>query len=932
MILILSAMGLLAVMVGVAAVVVNRYVIQSHDTLIQSNLPRIQLASEIGADVEFVGTVSTAFVRADTRADLDRMVARLGDAVDRIEAGVRLLEDGEGADDPADLPTEDSAAEILDRIATVGRQSLELSARVRAEHEALDREGAAFTALVGEEIGLARLRVTATIVGLYTGVDGDLRPVLDDLADEYFFAFERLTELGRLVDGMRLKTQSLPAMMTSARLEETHRALVVQVADAEQRLGFLLSDTARGAAAQHLAAYRAALAPGGLVALQRERVLLADRFVAESRLLNRRITALSNRARVAQTISQTASLARVEAVNQRAALLTTALIVGVALAVGLAGVLWIYARRRLVSRLGDVSRQIVAVARGTHDQPVPITGRDEIGRMEKALNILRRRSAEATRLQASLEEAVIARTGDLVREMQASDTARADAEAIARSKTELLALMSHEIRTPLNGIVGMLGLLAAETQDEEQAKRVQIAHRSARDLLDISNELLNFAASDDAENGPRDVHFLLRDLVGQLELQLRTLAAPKGLEATIELIEPAPHVLVGDVVKIRQILSNLISNAVKYTDAGRVSVLIDHGISEADGQIVLSITVADTGVGMSEAALAEAFDAYARATAARQSGIEGIGLGLAISRSLTTALGGALDVQSAPGVGSRFTLSVPLGLGDPDLIVREVDLDEAAFADPRRVLIIDDHAVNRLVARGYLEKMGCDVVEVATGRAGLAAVQDGPFDLVLIDLDLPDMSGQSVAEGLSDQPQAGRLVALTAHLIEDTEMERTRLGVSRILAKPISPRALADCLSDDLTTHADQPRETVSSDPVLETLLSDRVDLGEETTARIVAEFLTDLPNAIDRIRDAGADDGGSSDDLAAARRAAAHRLKGAASNFRLDALCDLMLRIEAGDEVSDAQLTTAAEAAARQLSEAATQSGLHVVAGSTNR
>ncbi|WP_262386671.1 Aerobic respiration control sensor protein ArcB [Roseobacter fucihabitans] len=434
---------------------------------------------------------------------------------------------------------------------------------------------------------------------------------------------------------------------------------------------------------------------------------------------------------------------------------------------------------------------------------------------------------------------------------------------------------------------------------------------SARDLLDITNDILTFASSEDSANRGNPVHFRLRDLVGQMGHQLQSLGVQKGLEVVVDLSEPAPMTLLGDVVKIRQIVGNLISNAVKYTKRGTITLSVDHAIDAQSGRPVLSFTVADTGVGMTREAIAHAFDAYMRAESAKRAGIEGLGLGLAISRTLTEALGGALSVESQAGVGSRFTLTVPLALGDPELAAQ--DEERAPQADlGREVLVIDDHAVNLMVARGYLERLGCRVSEADTGTAGLKAAAQRRFDLVLIDLDLPDMRGEAVAAQMAKSEDAPILVALTAHLIDDTVENRKQLGVARILSKPISPRALTEVLSAG--TAAPTPSDCTT---VLDSLREDIADLGPQTTTLIVREFLDDLPRAVETILPAPAQ----------TRRKAAHKLKGAASNFRLEQLCAALARIEeTGNGAHDGllkDLQTLAVEAADLLEAALVKAGL---------
>ncbi len=913
---ILSAMAAIALMVGVAAIGVNRYLARTHSELIQTHLPAMQLASRIGASVEIVGTLAAAFVQADSNEDLDRITRALTATVTNIETGSQEL--AEISPVQLDVTGESQAGVIVARMAENGHADLRLGGRVFNGALEVAAAGTRLDAVVEAEIDLARLRITAGIMGLYSAPGADPRAALDTLADRHFFAFERLTELARMVDSIRLLMQQVPDAAAARETERIRSDVTANLVLAERRVAYMPSFAAREEAQELLQEYRNALTAEGLIGLQDERIMLQAAIADDSEQLRDVIATLSEQARQTRDAVQAEGLAQIATAERRSLLITSALVGVVAIAVLAGAILWVYARRQLVERLGILLRRIVAVAGGDAGAPLPISGHDEIGRMEKALNILRRRSMEASRLREHLEEAVIARTGDVVAEMKASDLARADAEAANRSKTEFLARMSHEIRTPLNGIIGMLSLLRTEVTDSGRRERVGTALKSARELLDITNDILEYAGNSDQANRGNPVHFPLRDLVGQMGHYLQSLAKAKGLEPVVDLVEPAPVVLYGDVVKVRQIVSNLISNAVKYTKRGMVTLSVDHAVSdEADG-LVVSFSVSDTGVGMSADTIAHAFDAYTRTADARRSGVEGLGLGLAISRNLTEALGGALSVESEPGVGSRFTLTVPLGIGDPALVAEE-DADAPAGDFNRDVLVIDDHAVNRMVARGYLERMGCAVVEADTGKAALAAAAGRTFDLILIDLDLPDMRGEDVAAQLASCGHAPQLVALTAHLIEDTPETRAHLGVARILSKPISPRALTDVL--EALPGPDLSPEAAA---VLDSLSSDISDLGPETTAKIVQEFLSDLPQSVAAISAAPHD----------MRRKAAHRLKGAASNFGLDQLCAVLASVETAREGAEQdlllQMQEHAIQAASVLVLAATQAGLQVSAGST--
>lgn len=906
-----TALSALTLVVGLTSMGVNRYLINTQNRLLSQTIPAAQLAERVGADAELAWSTADRLATVDNRAQIDAAAGQLADLIGGIEKGVeelrlRLAESGR--------PEEANGAQ--DHAGGMHAAALEahetrLSLR-RAEQDT-DAAAARLATLLAAQNDLARLRITAGISELYTAPEPAVRPGLDRLADRDFFAYERIGELSETVATLGRTLRRAAAAQSAGELSALRGEIEAGLVRARARLPFLPSPGSERDAAAELDTYAAALGDGGLLA-ERSRLLQAQAALASvSSALDDELNGLTSEAQRLRDLSRAATLERIGTVSRLSFVLGTGLALATALAVVAGTFIWLYARRRIVRRLGAVADRIVRVAQGNFGEPVAITGLDEIGRLEKALNVLRRRSLEAANLRSSLEDAVRARTSEVVEEMRLSDAARTEAQEANRAKTHFLARMSHEIRTPLNGVVGMLRLLAADEERPAHRQRLEAALASADDLRELTSDILAFASGEEGVRGESCVAFDPRRLTEQLGDHLRALAGDKGLATDVRVAETLPATLVGDALRIRQVLGNLISNAVKYTEQGLVVLEVDHVPVPEEGRHVVSFAVSDTGVGMTREETQYAFDVYGRTGDARRKGIEGTGLGLAIARQLTDAMDGGLTVESEPGMGSRFTLTLSLPEGDPAEAAPDETLPAPGIAAGRHVLVVDDHAVNRLVARSYLERFGATVVEAATGVEALIAAMRARFDLILLDLHLPDIHGAELAGQI--ERNGASVAILTADLVTDDAKTRAELGVDHVLMKPLSPRALAALLAGQPL-----PAPAGIAGKVGTRLAEDVADLGAGTVTAIVVGYLEDLPGMLDGIRMAGA---------AEERRRIAHRLRGASANFALDELCDLLARIEADDGAALGELDGIAARAASALRAAASGAGLHLDPGS---
>ncbi len=895
------------VVVGLVSFGVNRFLAQTQQRVLSDSIAIIERTERVAQDADFAVSLAGQLAAAREARQAEDLSRALGRRVDGIATDLAAMRAFLGrAFGPGSAEAVRGVVAEMDR--TVAGL-IDATAGTAAGRVALSESGTRLAKLISTETDLARLRVTANIWELYRLPDSAAaRAGLDRLADVNFFAYERLAEMAEAVSTLDRLVDRIVTAGAVTELDALAKDYAAAVSLLRDRVPFMLSARSREVASEIVAEFELGLSAEGLLAQRRAALQAQGSLNVLSADLDGRLELLIDEARQGRVETREQMQAGVVAAGWQATLLSTAL-AGVILLALLAGyMVWARIRRRVVLRLEDVADRMVAVAGGDLGEPVPISGADEIGRLEEALNILRDRAEEAAHLRGRLEAAVIDRTAEVVAEMQSANAARADAEEQSRAKTHFLARMSHEIRTPLNGLIGLLDLLAEDESDAERRARLGVALTSARDLQELTEEILTFSVGEEGQNQTRLSVFDPSGLAQGLAAHLGVIAAEHGLQAVVRIDPALPPRLVGEPAKIRQVLVNLLSNAVKYTRRGSV-VLTVAARSVGGGRHELSLGVRDTGPGMTEEETRQAFDIYGRSRTARQSGVRGVGLGLAIVRQLTDAMGAELRVSTQPGRGSSFTLVLQLPEAGPDEIPVPQSFPTRGVGG--RVLVVDDHPVNRLVARGYLERMGCSVTEAATGTAALAAARDGDFDAMLVDLDLPDLAGEAVLAQLPRK--AARVAVLTADLVRDDVETRKRFGVDRVLTKPISPRDLAAFLEGGLSSAASTAGTTAA--PSVETVLrEDIAGLGAEQTAEIVAALLVDLAECVQQLKDAPD---------AATRRKRAHRLKGAASNFRLEAFCALMQRLQSDDLSALETLESVASATIRELEDAAHCAGL---------
>ena len=930
----MAGLMIIAAVIGVAGF---SLVAKTERTVINSAVPALAEArklSDLSTRIIFTAQV---LAKSSDERERERQGKALTIHIQGLRHSLRELE--QYSFEPQLMETlEDDVKRIVDNLAMLGLlvgRKIDLQGEVKAQTDRMSQATMQIDSLSQSQVSNANTIAVANVSRIYDLVDaGDNQAVfkaLDSLVEVDMDLSERLFELrflslqvvNMLDDSNRVRDiKSLSAL-------KARYMNAVSVMDRRVRS---VEDPSRSA---QLAELTKILSRGGMLFSIQEQLLYARKDV--ERMEQQNLVLFQQLNQTVDGIINAANEGTQQAVTRVDETLTVARnsLIGIS-ALGMLAlvlIMWRYVYARVIQRINDYSQALMSLARGDLEIQLTIHGDDELAQMGRAIMVARDTASERHRLaqvelkirnelqehKASLERLVAQRTCELEEansqlneEVKKHAEARSEAERANRAKSAFLATMSHEIRTPMNGVLGTASLLADTGLTDKQAKYLEVINRSGESLLDILNDILDYSKIEAGHLDIRPNDFSLSELVSDVCDMLENRAQAKRIKLISRIDPDMDDYWVGDATRIRQVLVNLISNAIKFTDEGQVCIHVRPDPTIA-GELLFEVE--DTGIGIADDEQQSMFDAFRQSLDGRQA-IGGTGLGLAISKRIVEAMDGEIGVRSMTNVGSCFWFSLKLEQGQRAHVIES----KAQSMRSAHILLVEDNPVNSMVAEGFLHRLGHTVMTAEDGKQAEQLYRQQEFDIALLDINLPDTDGVTLLHRLRRIEEARYsnawyeptpMVAFSAHVFREEVENYLAAGFVGFLPKPLVEKQLVETISRILSGDSQLVVESISEQepilkqpeqaqeqsevvqqetwPVLDesVLGSDLQVLGEAQVQKLISLFIDSSAGTLNKLLQAIEE--GNLKEVANY----AHTLKGAAGTMGLTKLHKVCLAFE---------------------------------------
>lgn len=509
--------------------------------------------------------------------------------------------------------------------------------------------------------------------------------------------------------------------------------------------------------------------------------------------------------------------------------------------------------------------------------------------------------------EREIMEELRARESDRTEEMR---NAKVTADEANQAKSAFLAVVSHEIRTPMTGIMGMIKMLEDTDLSSEQKDYLMTIKDSGDAMLALLNDILDFSKIEDGSLSLENIEFNMKRVVNSVSMLMRAHADQKNLRLILDIDDSIPPSLYGDPTRLRQVILNLVGNAIKFTPKGHIKIKVE-SISLANNTNHIAFEIEDTGLGISPEAQDNLFQPFAQADSSISRKYGGTGLGLTICKTLVEAMGGKITLESKVDIGTKFSFTLPFYTEQGEAAI--VELEDVPTIENMRFMVVDDNEINRKVVQGFLKKSNNDSVLLSSGKEALDVLAtDTKFDAILADIEMPGMSGIDLVQHILDDETINQIpvIAITGNVSDDNIKTYKNAGFKGYVAKPIeidllyrainnviNPQAVEDVKSVIIDTEKkseEKPTPITKSAPTVGKTLDEpminglKMGLGTKQTEDLMQDLFDKTAEILEQLEGPC-----TTDQDKDAARMRAHELRGMASNFGLKALSDKAHQIE---------------------------------------